>query len=307
MDVRVVEVGPRDGLQNERVQLSVGERVRLISRLVDAGATRIEAVAFAHPRLVPAMAGAEEVMASAPRSTAVSYSGLVLNRRGLVRAVDCGVDEINVVVCASDALSRRNQNVGTDEATAAAQEIVAGARVAGLSTTVTIATAFGCVLAGQIDPAHVARLAAAAADAGADELCLADSVGVGVPGQVDALVRAVADRWSTRALRFHFHNTRNTGYANAAAALTAGVTTLDASVGGIGGCPFAPSATGNIATEDLLYLLHRSGHRTGWEADRLPGISNELAERLGHPVPGLLSKVGSFPPSPTAGTREDGG
>lgn len=181
MDVEVVEVGPRDGLQNEAVHLSVRERVDLIAQLVRAGATRVEAVAFAHPDRVPAMAGAEEVMAAVPRAPGLSYAGLVLNRRGLQRALDCGVDEVNVVVCASDALSRRNQNVGTEEAVAAAQDVVAGARAAGLFTTVTVATAFGCVLEGEIAPEQVAAIGRAAADAGADELCLADSVGVGVP------------------------------------------------------------------------------------------------------------------------------
>ncbi|MGV9711030.1 hydroxymethylglutaryl-CoA lyase [Gordonia sp. NPDC003424] len=294
-DVSVVEVSPRDGLQNEDVHLSVAERVDLITRLVEAGASRIEAVSFAHPRLVPAMAGAEAVMAAVPRRPGVSYAGLVLNRRGLERAMDCGIDEVNVVVCASDLFSRRNQNVSAEDAMAAAQDVVARARTAGLFTTVTIATAFGCVLEGEIHRERVASLAAAAADVHTDELCLADSVGVGVPDQVLDLVSAVAPLWSPDRLRFHFHNTRNTGYANAVAALDAGIRTLDASAGGIGGCPFAPNATGNIATEDLLYLLDRSGYRTGWDAEALPDIADFLATHLAHPVPSLMPKAGGFP------------
>lgn len=306
-DVCVVEVGPRDGLQNEAAHLSAAERAAFIGQLVGAGASRIEAVAFAHPRLVPAMAGAEDVMAAVPRVPGVSYAGLVLNRRGLERALDCGVDEVNVVVCASDALSRRNQNTGTEEAVTAAQDVVAGARAAGLFATVTVAAAFGCPLDGEVAPERVVSVAEAAALAGADELCLADSVGVGVPAQVHQLVAAVQDRWSPERLRFHFHNTRNTGYANAAAAIDAGVRVLDASAGGIGGCPFAPNATGNIATEDLLYLLHRSGFDTGWNARALDGIAELLAARLGHPVPSLLPKAGGFPPdAPGASARREG-
>ncbi len=294
IDVEIVEVSPRDGLQNEKTILSTADKVDLITRLAGVGARRIEAVSFARPDVVPAMADAEAVMAAVPRRPGVSYAGLVLNRRGLQRAIDSAVDEINVVVCASDTFSARNHNCTTDESLAAAIDVVAGAREAGIFATVTIATAFGCPFEGEVPEARVLDLARRAADAGAQELCFADTIGVGVPSQV----RSLADGF--RALsevpqRFHFHNTRNTGYANALAAIESGVTTLDSSAGGIGGCPFAPKATGNIATEDLLYLVERMGMATGWSlADTLP-IADFLSERLGRAVPGMVSKAGVFP------------
>lgn len=294
MRVDIVEVSPRDGLQNEAVILSTSAKVDLITRLVDAGATRVEAVSFAHPRLVPAMADAEDVMAGVPRRPGVSYAGLVLNRRGLDRALATGVDEVNVVVCASDTFNRRNQNASTDESLAAAIEVVREARAAGLFTTVSIATAFGCPFEGEVDAARVLDLARRAADAGADELCFADTIGVGVPTQVRALTEGFRASHET-ALRFHFHNTRNTGYANATAAIDAGVTTLDASAGGIGGCPFAPRATGNIATEDLIYLVERMGMTTGWTLRDVLPIADFLSAELGKTVPSMLSQAGLFP------------
>jgi hydroxymethylglutaryl-CoA lyase len=298
MRVEIVEVSPRDGLQNESVILSTAAKVDLITRLVAAGATRVEAVSFAHPRLVPAMADAEDVMAGVPRRPGVSYAGLVLNRRGLDRALATGVDEVNVVVCASDTFSRRNQNASTDDSLAAAIEVVREARIAGLFTTVSIATAFGCPFEGEVAQDRVLDLARRAADAGADELCFADTIGVGVPTQVRALASGIRSTHET-ALRFHFHNTRNTGYANAAAAIESGVTTLDASAGGIGGCPFAPRATGNIATEDLLYLVERMGIDTGWDLAGVLPIADFLSTELGKTVPSMLSQAGPFPPAAT--------
>jgi hydroxymethylglutaryl-CoA lyase len=294
--ITVVEVSPRDGLQNEAVHLSTGAKVALLQRLVDAGLRRIEAVSFAHPRLVPAMADAEAVMARAPRVEGVSYAGLVLNRRGLDRALAAGVDEVNVVVCVSDTFSRRNQNVSTEEAIRAADDIVQAARDAGIVTTVTLATAFGCPFEGEVDPDRVASVAQEVSRSGPDEVCLADTIGVGVPTQV----RQLADEARSRtegdpALRFHFHNTRNTGFANAAAAVEAGVTVLDASAGGIGGCPFAPAATGNIATDDLVYLVERMGHATGVDLAALLPTANFLSEQLEHDVPALLPRAGTFP------------
>lgn len=294
----MVEVGPRDGLQNEAVALTVDERVELISLLVNAGARRLEAVAFAHPERVPAMAGAEEVMSAVPRRAGVSYAGLVLNRKGLDRAVGSGVDEINMVVCASDTFSLRNQNVTTDESMCAAEDVIEGARSEGLFVTVTIGVAFGCPYEGEIPVQRISTLARRARAAGAQELCLADSVGVGVPRQVRQLIGAVEFDWSPSELRFHFHNTRNTGYANAVAAIDAGVRVLDASIGGIGGCPFAPAATGNIATDDLLYLLQRSGLALEWRRQELPAIVAALEARLGHSTPSLLPGAGDFIASP---------
>ena len=294
--VEIVEVSPRDGLQNEAVVLATDAKVELISRLVAAGAGRVEAVSFAHPRLVPAMADAEAVMAQVPRGGGVSYAGLVLNRRGLDRAVDAGVDEVNVVVCVSDSFSRRNQNMSTGEAMAVAEEVAAGARSRGLFTTLTLSTAFGCPFEGEIPPGRVVELARRGAGAGFDELCLGDTIGVGTPTQVRELTTAVrAAVGATPPLRYHFHNTRNTGFANAFAAILDGVTVLDASAGGIGGCPFAPNATGNIATDDLVWMLERMGLSTGWDLDVLLPTAAFLTDQLGHQVPAMLPRAGSFP------------
>jgi hydroxymethylglutaryl-CoA lyase len=294
--VEIVEVSPRDGLQNEAVVLATDAKVELISRLAEAGAGRIEAVSFAHPRLVPAMADAEAVMAQVPRGGGVSYAGLVLNRRGLDRAVDAGVDEVNVVVCVSDSFSRRNQNVSTEEAMAVAEEVAAGARSRGLFTTLTLSTAFGCPFEGEVPPGRVVELARRGAGAGFDELCLGDTIGVGTPTQVRELTAAVrAAVGATPPLRYHFHNTRNTGFANAFAAILDGVTVLDASAGGIGGCPFAPNATGNIATDDLVWMLERMGITTGWDLAALLPTAKFLTDHLGHQVPAMLPRAGSFP------------
>ena len=298
MDITVVEVSPRDGLQNESVVLPTDAKVSLVQRLVDAGASRIEAVSFAHPKLVPAMADAEEVMAGVPRVDGVSYAGLILNRRGLERALGTGIDEVNVVVGVSDTFSRRNQNVSSDEAMDAAGDVVAAARAEGLFTTLTLATSFGCPFEGEISPYRVLAYAERGAALGPDELCLADTIGVGTPNQVRTFTtRMRTEIGSTPVLRYHFHNTRGTGIANAYAALLDGVTVLDASAGGIGGCPFAPNATGNIATDDLVYLLDRMGLESGIDLERLMPTSAFLAVQLGHEVPALLPRAGNFPPA----------
>jgi hydroxymethylglutaryl-CoA lyase len=294
--VTIVEVSPRDGLQNESVLLPTEAKVELIGRLVRAGARRIEAVSFAHPRLVPAMADAEAVMAGVPRDDGVSYAGLVLNRRGLDRAVDAGVDEVNVVVCVSDTFSRRNQNMSTEEAMAVAEQVAAEARDRGLFTTLTLSTAFGCPFEGEVPAGRVVELAGRGAAAGFDELCLGDTIGVGTPAQVrDLTARVRAAVGERPPLRYHFHNTRNTGFANAYAAVLDGVTVLDASAGGIGGCPFAPNATGNIATDDLVWMLERMGMDTGWDLAALLPTARFLTGHLGHEVPAMLPRAGSFP------------
>ena len=296
MDVTIVEVSPRDGLQNEAVVLPTEAKVELIGRLVAAGARRVEAVSFAHPRLVPAMADAEAVMERVPRTGGVSYAGLVLNRRGLDRALASGVDEVNVVVGVSETFSRRNQNAGTDESMLAAAEVIQRARAEGLFTTLTLATSFGCPFEGEVDPARVVGLAAEGAAAGAHELCLADTIGAGVPSQVRDLVARARDAVGAEPpLRFHFHNTRNTGFANAVTAVELGVRVLDASAGGIGGCPFAPRATGNIATDDLVFLLERMGLDTGYDLGKLLPTAAFLADQLGHEVPALVPRAGAFP------------
>jgi len=292
--VQVIEVGPRDGLQNEPTTLSVRQKVRYVESLVAAGLRRIEAVSFVNPARVPQMAGAEEVMAAVPRRDGVSYIGLVLNARGLDRALGAGVDEVNVVVVASETFSRRNQGASISQSASMADQVVTRAQAAGVRTTVTIAAAFGCPFEGEVPVDRVADLARRCDASGVDEIALADTIGVGVPADVRRLVgavRAVTDR----PLRLHLHNTRNTGYANAITAVELGVGALDASSGGIGGCPFAPSATGNIATEDLAYLLSRSGVETGLELDDLLVPSALVCEQLGAPAPALLPRAGGFP------------
>ena len=291
--VQVVEVGPRDGLQNEAVIVPTDAKVGYLEALVDAGLRRIEAVSFVHPDRVPQMADAEAVMARAPRRDGVSLAGLVLNRRGLQRAVDAGVDEVNVVVVASETFSQRNQGTGIDDGVETAAAVIAGATAAGLRATVTIAAAFGCPFEGEVPVQRVVDIAGRVAP-GANELALADTIGVAVPADVTprlAAVREVTDL----ALRCHFHNTRNTGYANAVAAVESGVVALDASSGGIGGCPFAPRATGNIATEDLVYLLSRSGIETGLHLADLLAPSAMVGTFLGKRPPALLPLAGGFP------------
>ncbi|WP_371779799.1 hydroxymethylglutaryl-CoA lyase [Streptosporangium subroseum] len=292
MNIEVVEVGPRDGLQNESVIVPTAAKVAYVEALVAAGLRRIEAVSFVHPVRVPQMADAEEVMARVPRVPGVRYAGLVLNERGLDRALKAGVDEVNVVVVATETFSQRNQGMSVDDAVRGFGVIAGRAREAGLGVTLTVGASFGCPFEGEVDPARVAELVRRCPEA--QEVALADTIGVGVPSDVRRLVEAVGEV-SALPLRFHFHNTRNTGYANALAALEAGAATLDASAGGIGGCPFAPAATGNIATEDLLYLLHRSGMTTG--AD-LPGVLAAAAlieAELGERLPAQLGRAGIWP------------
>jgi hydroxymethylglutaryl-CoA lyase len=295
--VEIVEVGPRDGLQNEDVVVETTTKVSLIERMLDAGVRRVEATSFVHPKRVPQMADADAVMAAVPRDRGASYIGLVLNERGLDRALAAGVDEVNVVVVATETFSQRNQGVGVDGMLDAWQRIARRARDAGLRTSVTISAAFGCPFEGEVPAQRVVEIADRAATAGPDEIALADTIGVGVPPQVTGLVRAVREEVGGIPLRCHFHNTRNTGFANVVAALDAGVAALDASVGGIGGCPFAPAATGNIATEDLIYLLDRMGVTHGADLELASRTAEWIGDQLGSTVPGLLSRAGPFPPA----------
>jgi hydroxymethylglutaryl-CoA lyase len=289
--VSIVEVAPRDGLQNEDAVLPTAAKLRLIEGLLAAGARRIEATSFVHPRLVPQMADAEAVAEGLPRGEA-SWIGLVLNDRGLDRAIAAGMDE------ASETFSRRNQGMTFADAVASWHRLARRAGAAGLRTTLTVGAAFGCPFEGEVVPEFVADLLDRCVDVPPDELALADTIGVGVPAQVDELADVAAGVAPGLPLRWHFHNTRNTGYANAIAALGRGASALDASVGGIGGCPFAPAATGNIATEDLLYLLHRSGVRTGIDPVLLLRVLPDLEAELGHQVSGQLGRAGWFPPAP---------
>lgn len=296
VDVGIVEVAPRDGLQNEPTLLPTEVKVELVRRSVAAGARRIEAVSFVHPARVPQMADAEAVMAAVPRAAGVSYIGLVLNRRGLDRALAAGVDEVNCVVITTDTFSRRNQGVPVEQALATWAEVAREAHAAGIRASVTISAAFGCPFEGEVPPEVVDRLVRQVAEVAPDEIALADTIGVGVPAQVRRLVDAATQAAPGVPLRAHFHNTRNTGYANALAAVEAGVRVLDASTGGIGGCPFAPAATGNIATEDLLYALHRSGCPTGLDTAEVARTGTWICEQLGKPeAPALLGRAGLFP------------
>jgi hydroxymethylglutaryl-CoA lyase len=293
--VEIVEVGPRDGLQNEPSNLPTADKLELINRAIAAGIRRIEVASFVNPKKVPQMADAEAVLAALPPRAGVSYIGLVLNRRGYERAAAAGCHEIGMVVAASDTFNRRNQGASTEETIAAWSEIAPAAHAAGVRSQITISTAFGCPFEGEIAVARVLEVAERIAAARPFEIALADTIGVGVPSQVTELVGRVRERLPGIGLRCHFHNTRNTGLANAYAAVEAGVATLDASIGGIGGCPFAPAATGNIPTEDLLYLLSRMGIATGVDLEALLATSRWLEERLGRTVPGLLVKAGGFP------------
>src|SRR5579859_4413326 len=307
--VQIVEVAPRDGLQNEAVTLSTAAKAELVGLLTGSGVRRIEVTSFVNPARVPQLADADELCGLLPPSAShggeVSWIGLVLNERGLDRAIRAGLDEVNVVVVATDTFSRRNQGVSTDDAIAAWTRIAARARAAGLRTTVTIAASFGCPFEGEVAPERVADVLARCVQAQPDEVALADTIGVGVPAGVRALADVAADVAAGLPLRWHFHNTRNTGYANAITAVERGAAALDASAGGIGGCPFAPAATGNFATEDLLYLLDRSAVRTGVSATALAPATDLLASTLGKPVAGLFAKAGPFPPGPEAGSGGD--
>jgi hydroxymethylglutaryl-CoA lyase len=295
--VTVLEVSPRDGLQNESTLVSTEDKLTLVHRALDAGCRRIEVTSFVHPKRVPQMADAEAVCASLPQRGDVSYSGLVLNRRGFDRARATGrLQEVAMVVSASDTFGARNQGQSIDEGVAVGQEVIEEVRRAGLFSSVTLAVAFGCPFEGDVPLDRLVSMAAKLAEARPHEIALADTIGVGVPGQVleyfEAL-RAALDP-SIR-LRAHFHNTRNTGIANAFAALQVGVETLDASIGGIGGCPFAPKATGNIATEDLVYMLDRMSVQHGVVLDRLVDTAHWLEGVLGKSVPSMVARAGGFP------------
>ena len=293
--VEIVEVGPRDGLQSEPGVVPTATKVEFIERLLDTGLRRIEVTSFVNPKKVPQMADAEEVLAGLRRREGVSYIGLVLNRKGYDRAIAAGCNEIGMAVVASDTFNRRNQGVGTDESVAAWLEIAREAKAAGVRATITIGASFGCPFEGEMPVARVIDVARRVAEGGPYEIAFADTIGVGVPSQVTEIIGRAREALPGVRLRAHFHNTRNTGLANAYAAVEAGVSTLDSSAGGIGGCPFAPAATGNIPTEDLVYLLSRSGIATGVDLEGLIATGEWLQQALGRPVPGMLVKAGSFP------------
>ena len=293
--IELVEVGPRDGLQNENASLSTGAKLEFIRRALAAGLRRIEVASFVHPRKVPQMADAEAILAGLPRKAGVTRIGLVLNRRGYERAEAAGCDEIGMVVFTTETFNQRNQGASQAESLRAWQEIAPLARRAGIRAQVTISAAFGCPFEGEVDPARVVALAREIASGEPLEIAIADTIGVGVPGQVAEVFGRVREALPAMTLRGHFHNTRNTGLANAWAAAEAGATVLDASLGGLGGCPFAPAATGNIPTEDLVYLLSRTVIETGVNLDLAIDAARWIESQVGHGVPGMLMKAGPFP------------
>ena len=299
--ISVVEVGPRDGLQNETAILDPGVRVELVQRLEAAGARRIEAVSFVHPKYVPQMAGAEEVMAGLPREPGRSRIGLVLNGKGYDRALGTAVDAVNIAMSATDGFGLRNQGLTVDQQVQMLADIIAGRANADRqpgatpALSATLSCVWGCPFDGEVSTGQVTHLVGRIAALGVAEIALADTIGVGDPWSVTRTVEAARKAAPDTTLRLHFHDTRNTGLANAYAGVKAGVDVLDASVGGIGGCPFAPGATGNIATEDLVYMLERAGYSTGYDLDALIETARWIGDKIGRPAPSALSRAGDWP------------
>jgi hydroxymethylglutaryl-CoA lyase len=298
--VQLVEVGARDGLQNEKVPVSTDAKLAFIGRMIDAGIRRLEATSFVNPKLVPQMADAAEVMARVPRGPfpdgrGVSYIGLVLNKKGFDRAIEAGVDEVGCVVVATDTFGQKNQGQTVEDSIRTWHELSRAARDRGVKASLTISVAFGCPFEGEVPLSRVRDIVEACMQSPGVDLAVADTIGVGVPAQVTEMLRTLKPLTGDVPLRVHFHNTRNTGIANVAAALAEGVTYIDASIGGIGGCPFAPRATGNVATEDVLYMLQRMGIETGVNLDRIIEAANWIETQLGKSVPGMVSKAGGFP------------
>ncbi len=298
--IQVVEVGPRDGLQNEKTVLDPAVRADLVRRLEAAGAKRIEAVSFVHPRYVPQMAGAEDVMAALPHRPGRRRIGLVLNGKGYDRALAAGVDEVNVSVSATNGFGLKNQGLAVKDQLAMLGGIVArrddAEAIEGAPPlSAMISCVWGCPFDGEVSADQVADMVGAIAQMGVHEIGLADTIGAGDPWAVTTKVEAARAAAPNATLRLHFHDTRNTGLANAYAAIEAGIDVLDASVGGIGGCPFAPGATGNIATEDLVYMLERGGYSTGYDLDALIGTARWIGQAIGRPAPSALSRAGGFP------------
>ena len=293
--ISILEVGPRDGLQSEPEILPTEVKKEFITRTINAGIKQIEVTSFVHPKKVPQMADAEKLVESLPENDDVTYIGLIMNQRGFERARDCGIDEVGMVIVSTDTYNMKNQNVVTQESIDNWLSIAAEAKSAGIRTSVVIACSFGCPYEGEIDPEHIASIAEQVLEGQPDVLGLADSVGVAVPSQIKRTFSLVKELAPSIPLRTHLHNTRNTGLANAAAAVEAGVSIIDASTGGIGGCPFAPRATGNIPTDDLLYMLDRSGIETGVDLRQVVKTTDWLEEQLGRAVPAMVPKAGIFP------------
>ena len=299
--VEILEVGPRDGLQNEPEIVGTEHKLGMITRMLDAGVRRIEVASFVNPKRVPQMGDAEAVIAGLPDRADASYIGLCLNQRGVLRAIESrdgnkrGVDEAGCVAFATDGFGLRNQNQTVKQGIAENAEMLRLAKAAGLKAQVTISVAFGCPFEGAVPPERVVTIAARMAEAGAEEIALGDTIGVAVPAQVSELFGRVREAvGAALPLRAHFHDTRGMAPANAWAAYQAGVATLDSSLGGLGGCPFAPGATGNVATEELLFLFERSGIATGVDLDAAIAANKWFAGVLGRPLASSVGKAGGF-------------
>ncbi|WP_138378889.1 hydroxymethylglutaryl-CoA lyase [Luteithermobacter gelatinilyticus] len=294
--INILEVSPRDGLQSEKTIVSTENKLALIKRAIAAGLKRIEVTSFVNPKRVPQMADAEELVRALPRRDDVSYAGLVLNYRGFERARALNIDEVGCVVVASETFNRRNQGAEIRQTLKDWKRLAEDAHAAGIKPQMTIAASFGCPYEGEVPVQQVINIAKEIAESRPAEIALADTIGVAGPSQVTDLVAALKAELPDIPLRCHFHNSRNTGIANAYAAVMAGVETLDASIGGIGGCPFAPNATGNIATDDLLYMLNRMGVEAGVDLEKIIETSLWLETVLDKPVPSQVAKSGIFPP-----------
>ena len=293
--VEIVDVSPRDGLQSQPILLGTSAKLELIQRLVDSGIRRMEAVSFVNPKRVPQMADAELVVKGLPQQDGLRFIGLVLNMRGYERAVATGIDEINCVVVASETFSMRNQGASLDQTMQNVTNICKQAETTNIAKGVTVAAAFGCPFEGEIPQGQVINLVERLADIGYKEIALADTIGVASPSDVSRLLTGINRLNLDIKLRCHFHNTRNTAVANTYVAIQEGVRSFDASCGGVGGCPFAPAATGNVATEDLLYMIHRMGMRTNINVDKVIETAKWLEGPLQASVPSMLSKAGVFP------------
>ena len=298
--IEIVDVSPRDGLQSQPVLLSVEHKLELINRLIDAGIRRMEAVSFVNPKRVPQMADAEQVVRGLPQRDDVTFIGLVLNLRGFERAVACNIDEINCAVVASDTFNLRNQGATTEQTMVVIEEITREVRAAGINMGVTVSAAFGCPFEGEMPQEKVVRLVQRLAAMGYTDISLADTIGAAGPSDVAALVKRIRTLEPDLSLSCHFHNTRNTAVANTYAAIQEGVRSFDASCGGVGGCPFAPAATGNVATEDLLYMIHRMGLKTGIDIDKIIETAKWLEGPLGSSMPAMVTRAGVFPSTKAA-------
>jgi hydroxymethylglutaryl-CoA lyase len=294
--IEFVEVGPRDGLQNEKTLIATANKIALIERAIEAGARRIEVTSFVNPKKVPQMADAEEVCAALPQRDDVTYIGLVMNMRGAERAIATGrIGQLGAVVVSTDQFAMANQGQTSTESVAIAQEIIKRANAIDLTAQATIAASFGCPFEGEVAEDRVVEIAKRLAEAWPVEVGLADTIGVANPAHVSSLVGKVREAIAPLPVRVHFHNTRGTGLANVWAAVEAGAEVVDAALGGLGGCPFAPGAAGNVASEDVVYMLERAGVNTGMDLATLVEASSWLSEIMGRKLPGMVAQAPTFP------------